>query len=325
MPFSFPLVCPAIPTLTLRRLFYRSAAITARAWQTLAYSPTLDRFICLTSLNGFMMRSDDGGVTWIESAIPAVDWRSVIWSPRIGKFVALGAGASAVGLVMTSPDGVNWTQFNAAVASTWRALTDTGQRFVAVSSTGGPNTVMTSANGETWSTPGTPPASRTYIDIVYAPELNRLLAVGELAVADCFATSDDHGLTWTLRTQPLAGPNYSAGAWSPQLNLFMAIQSGVNSFATSPNGITWTSRASPVAAFTSCAWAEDIARFLAFDANGAASSQMFASADGIALSALQSDVALGTGTDIIWASQRGASIAVGTNRVARSGVQFTYS
>jgi predicted RecA/RadA family phage recombinase len=152
-----------------------------------------------------------------------------------GTFVAVGNG----GFVMSSSDGITWTNRTApgGNTNTWRGVAYGNGIFVAVSSDG-TNRVMTSPDGITW-TLRTAAAANSWNSVTYGNNL--FVAVSSFATGNNVMTSPD-GITWTSRTN--ASDNY----WQYVTygnGLFLAVAySGINSslVMTSPDGITWTSR-----------------------------------------------------------------------------------
>lgn len=92
------------------------------------------------------------------------------------------------------------------------------------------------------------------------------------------AYSDDDGATWTNATTPAGiGANWKSVAYSPSLNLFVAVGNGI--IMSSANGAAWTQRVSPAAENWECvAWSVSLAKFVALSTGGHAAT----SADGIA-------------------------------------------
>ena len=123
----------------------------------------------------------------------------------------------------------------------WTSVAWNGALFVAVSSTGTGNRVMTSPDGKTW-TLRTPAADIGWTSVVWNGSV--FCAVAASAVADDVMTSPD-GLTWTSRTGA-ATNGWQQVVWAAALGLFVAVSStGTgNRVMTSPDGIAWTSRTS---------------------------------------------------------------------------------
>ena len=118
--------------------------------------------------------------------------------------------------------------------------------FVAVSSLGTGDRVVTSPDGITWTT-RTTPADYIWRSVCWSPELNLFVAVGYQStgiVNTCMTSSN--GIDWTLRTTP-ADYQWICVIWARELGLFVAVaQSGTgNRCMTSSNGVDWTLRTTP--------------------------------------------------------------------------------
>jgi hypothetical protein len=113
----------------------------------------------------------------------------------------------------------------------WEAVTYGDGKFVAVASSGDGNRVMTSTNGNYW-TSRTSASDSNWQGITYAD--NQFVAVGSNAVM----TSPD-GVTWTSRTAPV-------GEWQAITNcggLFVATATWGSSYVmSSTDGVEWTLR-----------------------------------------------------------------------------------
>lgn len=126
----------------------------------------------------------------------------------------------------------SWTARTAAAANTWKSITWGNGLFVAVSTSGAGNRVMTSPDGVTW-TSRTSAANVDWDSVTFGNNL--FVAVGN---GGTVMTSPD-GITWTSRTPSDVyawyGVTYGNGK-------FVAVAStGVtNRVMTSTNGISWS-------------------------------------------------------------------------------------
>jgi hypothetical protein len=143
--------------------------------------------------------------------------------------------------------GAVWTT-RSARSGAWRSVTYGNGLFVAVSSTGSGNRVMTSPDGITWTT-RTSVADNWWSSVTYGNGLFVAVACGvnssfcNSTAGTRVMTSPD-GITWTARTAAADNEwrsvTYGNGlfvavsdAWSGNIN---------NRVMTSPDGITWTAR-----------------------------------------------------------------------------------
>ena len=205
------------------------------------------------------------------------NWRSVAWSPELSLFAAVSS-YGAVDRVMTSPDGITWTNRTASASSTWTGIAwaPSLTLFCAVSYSG---TVMTSPDGITW-TSRTPASANQWRSVVWSPDLTLFCAVSENGTGNRVMTSPD-GITWTSRTNP-EDNEWESVTWSPDLTLFCAVsKNGTYQVMTSPDGITWTSRTAAASnRWFGVVWAPELTLFCAVSSNGTLDRAM-TSPDGI--------------------------------------------
>lgn len=85
-----------------------SSAITTPSvanLETMAWSPSLSKFVCVPFDGGNVLSSSDG-ITWTRTAIVNYQWRRVIWIAQLSLFVAVSSNNNGIA---TSPDGTTWT------------------------------------------------------------------------------------------------------------------------------------------------------------------------------------------------------------------------
>ena len=109
-------------------------------------------------------------------------------------FVAVGED----GAILTSPDGVNWTQRTSGTSNRLRGVTYGNGLFVAVGEDG---TILTSPDGATW-TQRTLETNDDFIGVTYGN--GTFVAVGDGAIL----TSPD-GVNWTQRTSETSDDLYA--------------------------------------------------------------------------------------------------------------------
>ena len=170
----------------------------------------------------------------IRNTAADFDWQSVAFGN--GLYVAVARNTQNL---MTSPDGITWTQrAHNCGALNWSDIIYANGIFVAVASGSTTNNVMTSTDGITW-TPRTT-NSDNYNSVTYGNGL--FVATATSGLGNRVMTSPD-GITWTARnaatTNAWRGVTFANG-------LFVAVAtSGTgNRVMTSPDGINWTSRSS---------------------------------------------------------------------------------
>jgi len=206
--------------------------ITANDWRKVAYSPTLDRFVAVASsgAGNRAMTSDDGGLNWTVWGTPANnEWWDVCWGD--GLFVAVSTGVAGTGnRVMTSADGAAWTIRTSAADHDWQSVAYGGGKYVAVAASGAGTRVMESSDAITW-TLRFSAADNLWRSVAYNPTYNRFAAVSSVGVM----TSDNGGVSWTIRTAP--SQVWVSVIWAR--NRLIAVSTS-GEVMTSKDGITWT-------------------------------------------------------------------------------------
>ena len=144
-----------------------------------------------------------------------------------GLFVAVGI----YGTIITSPDGLNWTQRTSGTTNHLSSIVYGGGLFIAVGSEYPNESILTSPDGITWTERGTGLTNKGLKSVTYGNGL--FVIAGQQALL----TSSD-GITWTDRyTQDmslLTCAGYGNG-------LFIVGGIRLDTY-TSPDGITWTQR-----------------------------------------------------------------------------------
>lgn len=134
---------------------------------------------------------------------------------------------------------------------------------------------------ETWKA-GITPLNRIWTNLCWSPELKRLVVSSHSTATDNIMTSDDGGVTWTVRTVPNSN-NIRAVAWSPKLRLFATVASTgtSNRVNTSPDAITWTARTTPNHFYRDIIWVDELDLFVAVANEASSTQKVLTSPDGI--------------------------------------------
>ena len=269
--------------------------------RTPAQANNLNYVIWSPELNLFAVTSQDGvnrvqtspdGINWTVRVAPAKLWNSLSYSPSLHMFCATADDTLTTSNVMTSVDGITWTQQTSASAGAFRrsAWSASLGMFVTVSYS---NYIsMYSTNGSTWTTVafssvaqwgavcwsdtlGIFLASSTAVSQVAIwdgivptfPNLikhadysaSKYVAVG---ISKCFTSTN--GVMWTSQTIP-AG-TYNSVAYSSTLALWVAV--GASVCASSPDGITWTARTITAQTWQDVVWSATLSLFVAVSSDG---------------------------------------------------------
>jgi hypothetical protein len=213
--------------------------------------------------------------------------------------------------------GAAWTARAAASTNAWRSVAYGNGLFVAVSTDGVGNRVMTSPDGLNW-TSRTSAADNIWFSVAYGNGL--FVAVANSGVGNRVMTSPD-GVTWTSR---VSAADNTWNSVSYGNGTFVAVSSdGTNRVMTSPDGVTWTSRSAAAAnLWNSVTYGNGL--FVAVSSSGTGD-RVMTSPDGVTWTSRTSaadntwlSVTYGNGTFVAVSSD-------GTNRVMTSpdGVTWT--
>ena len=187
----------------------------------------------------------DSGVALTVTGIPVLrstvfgtdELRAICWSPLSGGlFVAAGSN----GRLVTSPDGIIWTNRVSNLIGTITDVAAGNGRVIAVGSFGD---ISTTTDGITWTktTPANIPVGAWGIH--YVASLGMWIAAGD---AGLLSTSTDNGATWTPRTSGFGTDQIFRPADNGRGMLVIVGTAG--KIATSTNGTTWTLRNSTAVA-----------------------------------------------------------------------------
>lgn len=191
--------------------------------------------------------------TWnAESSALVSDWKGIAYSPTKAIYVAVAFNGAKV---MSSPDGITWTQRTAGSAENWGAVVwhDSAGLFIAVGSPAVVSNWMTSPDGVTWTT-HTPEnvAGNAGRELAYNPTAGVALTMGGVSSISYTA----NGTTWTSFT--LSNPtaqSLSNVVWDAAHSKWVM---------TDQSATVWTSAHPPSAG----SWTKITANAIAPDGNG---------------------------------------------------------
>jgi CSLREA domain-containing protein len=190
----------------------------------------------------------DGG-TLILTSPDGVTWtqRSTAPLTRNLRGVAFGGGvyvaASNNGRVLTSPDGITWTERNTGNLQRLNGVAFGGGLFVAV---GDNRTVITSSDGINWTVRGGIPAVARQLNYVTHTGTQFVVVSQEpsgVPASGASVMTSPDGVMWTQRATPTAQP-LTAVASGGGVIVAVGVAADANgTFLSSTDGVTWTARA----------------------------------------------------------------------------------
>ena len=251
----------------------------------ICWSPELHLFV-VVMFSDRVLTSVDGFV-WEEHAVPNANYVSVAWSPELHLFAAVATGSSHV---LTSPNGVDWTQQNIPVPNQeWHSIIWAPElhSFVAVALRFSPDLAMTSVDGVNWQVHDTPAGTSRWRSVTWSADAEMLLAVSYDAAADHVMVSQDGGESWTSFSAGTSTQLWSQVAWSPELGIFVAASSSTDGaqVMTSSDGQNWVVRTTPTSTSTldwfTLLWAPELHLFLALSLTSGGEHRCMYSSDGV--------------------------------------------
>jgi hypothetical protein len=193
------------------------------------WASTLNLYVAV-GFSGKVMTSPDG-ITWTQRTAPNQNYLMITWSPSLSLFVAVTQVTSSY---ITSPDGINWTQRSLPTTLWWKNIIWVSSLNLFVLNQLYGTQVYTSPDGINWTLRNT---TANGLKIIWVSQLSLFIGVA----SNHISTSPDC-ITWTSRTSP-ENNNWVDIVYSPSLNLLVAVSnSGTNRIISSTNGINWTVR-----------------------------------------------------------------------------------
>lgn len=217
-------------------------------------------------------QSSYDGVNWSANTINTLstDFQGIAYSQQLSKFITLST--SHTHRVYHSNDGITFTSGTISSRTWVNAIwADTFGMFIAAGRTAGnpsPTVVASSSDGEVFTERYISSTNDNTPGIGYAPGLG---VNGRAVILPRGANSgrySDNGTDWSNSvTHPIGV--WNSIAWSPKLEMFVAVSSGVNFVASSTDGISWTTRtAAENIGWLSVTWSDYLEKFVAVSVTG---------------------------------------------------------
>lgn len=323
---------PITGTIESPQLLYTQPNTQEAQWQSIAWSPTLNRLVVVgrQTVSPFrdmyiVMTSTDA-VNWeaaetleIDSGASEPEFTDIVWHTANNRFVAAGPSSS---FVWYTDDGFDWTRVN--VSREYESLASDGTRVVAIGVDA--THYGTTADGVSWNEYASGlPSAQTWTSLAYDSGNGLFVAVASSGTASqrvATGVASYPTVTWTARTAA-SDNDWKAVAYASSIPLLVAVSStGTNDrVMTSANGTTWTSRSTPNNAWQSVAWSPDLTLFAAV-ANSGIGNRVMTSPDGIGWTSRASAADVDW-TDITWAADLGLFVAVSASSTNQSVMTST--
>ena len=225
----------------------------ARAWlgpRTWAQSPAKPIGLVAVGDSGAVLTSSNG-TSWSPQTSGNSDtWLSVAYSNSLGSGSGRFCAVSFNGTVMYSDDlGVTWAYASTVPqANQWTAIAwSPALNIFAAVSQNGTNRIMTSSDGNFWSTQSNPTGGSGYQweGLCWSPDKATFCAVaanGNSFIQTMTATSASNWALGNAITGETSNENWAAVCWSSTLGKFCAVADGVVAFSSmlSTDGVNWT-------------------------------------------------------------------------------------
>lgn len=167
----------------------------------------------------------------------------VAWASEISLFCAVGAADGTDAYLLTSPDGITWTEQTNPKNFDLNDVIWNGSLFVAVGSADGTDAyIVTSPDGTTW-TERANPKNFALLDVAW--DGSQFAAVGGPDGTDAYIVTSPDGTTWTEQSNP---KNFflEGVLWNGSVFVAVGLPDGTDAYiVTSPDGVTWTERENP--------------------------------------------------------------------------------
>lgn len=157
----------------------------ASAWTEVIWAEELTKFIAVAETGTQRAMYSADGITWTGVTITgdSRNWKSVAWSPSLTRLVAVANDGVSPRAIYSS-NGTSWTDGGTVPYYEWEKIIWSEEMglFIAVSENGATaGRIMTSATGlsGSWTDIAATTTTINWYDVVYSPELDRLVMVSD--------------------------------------------------------------------------------------------------------------------------------------------------
>ncbi len=212
-------------------------------------------------------RNNSTGIWVIQDFAPSPWFRDVIYANN--QYVTVREGGS----IMTSPDGLTWTNQVSPTTNHLRTLLWDGHQYIAAGQSG---TILTSPDGVTW-TSRSSGTTTVFNSLSYSG--SRYIAVGGFGVR----VSTD-GISWSAPTTALPSISFEAATWTGTQFIIGGLGgSSTPTLYGSPDGLTWTLLNSAFKENVESIVAVGGRTFIAGTVNGTGNGFVYQTLDGVTL------------------------------------------
>jgi hypothetical protein len=216
-----------------------------------AYSPTLNRIVCLSKYGGILY-SDNAGTTWnsFTNLSNMSVANNIIWVSKTQEFYIIGNA----NLVAKSSNGINWTfltTMNYSASENQSTIEWSPELEIFCTTKGnGLYNIIYSTNGINWSTAVNPTPDVSKYGVKWIKELNKFYAISQSTIGNKCLVYSSNGINWTIGGV-ISNVNYEYIydiTWSKELNKICLILERtlpstartVHSCTSINEGLTWT-------------------------------------------------------------------------------------
>lgn len=215
-------------------LKFNSISVASNNWRSCAYSPSLNRWVCISnSGTNCFMYSDNNGNTWNPVAIANYAWVNVIWSSINNQFVAINSNYTD--RIIYSSDAITWTYRNIPAYSYRRLCFSSLNRYCAITNEG--QIITCDGNASNVWTLQKNNSNYAGLFIIWSEKRKLFVAVNQGPSSARIIYSSD-GITWNF-SNVLSGA-YRSICYNSDMDVFLTIASGGTTALVSNDAITWT-------------------------------------------------------------------------------------
>jgi hypothetical protein len=220
-------------------------------WSHMASSGNNFVAVAIGGTGNRIMRSADGGASWVASATSIIDGITCVASDGAGKFVATGLSNS----YFSSDNGNSWSTVAYPAGGNYSSVVWSGTTWIACVNGGTAATAFITGNAATltsWATVAGGVAG-TWIELVRLGAT--VVAISSTGGANLTATGNQSGTTWTANSG-LPGGTYVAAASDGSAGMGVLSQVGpaATRLYTSANGTDFTLQTTQNTDATSQMW-----------------------------------------------------------------------